>query len=164
MFLCLFLFLEVDSGECGGVNSPHHIHQNQPPTSVFAQSSKAFTFLKFWRPLCHKVNLPSCVARRPLCHGVNLSRLKLSGAISSWLVVFSAPDILGLRYLFGKTYKQPTVPPLKSLTSTHSTKFLHLLRGTIRYHSLSPSPLYLKMLLILHALMIPRAGFKRCSP
>ena len=23
-------------------------------------------------PLCHKVNLPSCVARRPLCHKVNL--------------------------------------------------------------------------------------------
>ena len=26
------------------------------------------------RPLCHKVNLPSCVARRPLCHKVNLPR------------------------------------------------------------------------------------------
>ena len=25
-----------------------------------------------WRPLCPKVNLPSCVARRPLCHKVNL--------------------------------------------------------------------------------------------
>ena len=24
------------------------------------------------RPLCHKVNLPSCVTRRPLCHKVNL--------------------------------------------------------------------------------------------
>ena len=24
------------------------------------------------QPLCHNVNLPSCVARRPLCHKVNL--------------------------------------------------------------------------------------------
>ena len=26
------------------------------------------------RPLCHRVNLPSSVARRPLCHKVNLPR------------------------------------------------------------------------------------------
>ena len=31
-------------------------------------------------------------------------------------------------------YKQPTVAPLKSLKSTHSTKLPHLLRRTIRYH------------------------------
>ena len=31
-------------------------------------------FQKFRRPLCHKVNLPSCVARRPLRHKVNLPR------------------------------------------------------------------------------------------
>ena len=30
------------------------------------------------RPLCHKVNLPSCVARRPLCHKVNLPRCEVS--------------------------------------------------------------------------------------
>ena len=29
-------------------------------------------------------------------------------------------NILGLCYLFGKTYKQPTVAPLKSLKSTRS--------------------------------------------
>ena len=40
--------------------------------SVFAEFSKTFIFQKFRRPLCHKVNLPSCVARRPLCHRVNL--------------------------------------------------------------------------------------------
>ena len=40
--------------------------------SVFAESFKTFIFQKFWRPLCHKVNLPSCVARRPLCHKVKL--------------------------------------------------------------------------------------------
>ena len=27
-----------------------------------------------WRPLCHKVNSRSCVARQPLCHKVNLPR------------------------------------------------------------------------------------------
>ena len=27
-----------------------------------------------YMPLCHKVNLPSSVARRPLCHKVNLPR------------------------------------------------------------------------------------------
>ena len=40
--------------------------------------------------------------------------------------------ILGLCYLFGKTHKQSTVAPLKSLKLTHSTKLLHLLRRTIR--------------------------------
>ena len=30
------------------------------------------------RPLCHKVNLPSCVARQPLCHKVNLPRCEVS--------------------------------------------------------------------------------------
>ena len=28
------------------------------------------------RPLCNKVNLPSCLARQPLCHKVNLPRCK----------------------------------------------------------------------------------------
>ena len=42
--------------------------------------------------------------------------------------------------LFGKTYKQPTVAPLKLLKSTHLTKLLHLLRRTIRYHQ--PSRLF----------------------
>ena len=36
--------------------------------SVFAESFKTFIFEKIRRPLCHEVNLPSCVARRPLCH------------------------------------------------------------------------------------------------
>ena len=41
-------------------------------------------------------------------------------------------NILGLCYLFGKTFKQPTKAPVKSLKSTHSTKLLHLLRWTIQ--------------------------------
>ena len=44
--------------------------------SVFAKSFKAFIFQKFRQPLCHKVNLPSCVhvAWRSLCHKVNIPR------------------------------------------------------------------------------------------
>ena len=48
--------------------------------SVFAESFKTFIFQKFRRPLCHKVNLPSCVARRPLCHKVNLPAVLGSSA------------------------------------------------------------------------------------
>ena len=106
--------------------------------SVFAEPFKTFIFQKFWRPLCHKVNLPSCVARRPLCHKVNLPRCK------AWRRHFimtrdifgtEQTNILGLCYFFGKTYKQSTVAPLKSLKSTHLTKLLqHLLRRTIPYH------------------------------
>ena len=87
--------------------------------SVFAESFKTFIFQKFRRPLCHKVNLPSCVARR--------RRFIMTCDIFGT----GQTNILGLCYLFGKTYKQPTVAPLKSLKSTHSTKLLHLLRRTI---------------------------------
>ena len=45
--------------------------------------------------------------------------------------------ILGLCYLFGKTYKQPTEAPLKSLKSTNSTKLQHLLRRAIPAISLA---------------------------
>ena len=62
--------------------------------SVFAKYFKAFIFQKFRQPLCHKVNLPSCVAWQLLCHKVNIRDVKLGGAIaiSSWLVILSAPD------------------------------------------------------------------------
>ena len=90
--------------------------------SVFAESFKTFIFQKFRRPLCHKVNLPRCEARR--------RRFIMTCDIFGT----GQTNILGLCYLFGKTYKQPTVAPLKSLKSTHSTKLLHLLRRTIRYH------------------------------
>ena len=106
--------------------------------SVFAESFKTFIFQKFRRPLCHKVNLPSCVARRPLCHKVNLPRCEARRRhfiMTCDIFGTGQTNILGLCYLFGKTYKQPTVAPLKSLKSTHSTKLLqHLLRRTIRYH------------------------------
>ena len=105
--------------------------------SVFAESFKTFIFQKFRRPLCHEVNLPSCVARRPLCHKVNLPRCEARRRrfiMTCDIFGTGQTNILGLCYLFGKTYKQPTVAPLKSLKSTHSTKLLHLLRRTIRYH------------------------------
>ena len=90
--------------------------------SVFAESFKTFIFQTFRRPLCHKVNLPRCEARR--------RRFIMTCDIFGT----GQTNILGLCYLFRKTYKQPTVAPLKSLKSTHSTKLLHLLRRTIRYH------------------------------
>ena len=89
--------------------------------SVFAESFKTFIFQMFRRPLCHKVNLPRCEARR------RIMTCDIFGT--------GQTNILGLRYLFVKTYEQPTVAPLKSLKSTHSTKLLqHLLRRTMRYH------------------------------
>ena len=90
--------------------------------SVFAEFSKTFIFQKFRRPLCHKVNLPRCEARRR--HFIMTCDIFGTGQT----------NILGLCYLFGKTYKQPTVAPLKSLKATHSTKLLHLLRWAIQYH------------------------------
>ena len=98
-------------------------------------------------PLCHKVNLlscvarqplsgqrvnlPSCVARRPLCHKVNLPR---SEARRRHLIVTC--DIFGARqtntltlfYLFVKTYKPAhRSATLESLKSTRSTKLLEKL-------------------------------------
>ena len=106
--------------------------------SVFAESFKTFILQKFRRLLCHNVNLQSCVARRPLCHKVNLPRCEARRRrfiMTCDIFGTGQTNILGLCYLFGKTYKQPTVAPLKSLKSTHSTKLLqHLLRRTIRYH------------------------------
>ena len=78
--------------------------------------------------LCHKVNLPSCVARRPLCHKVNLLRCEARRrrfVMTCDTFGTGQTNILGLCYLFA---------PLKSLKSSHSTKLLHLLRRTIRYH------------------------------
>ena len=103
----------------------------------FAESSNGAIFQKFQRPLSLRVNLPSCVARRPLCHKVNLPRCEARRRrfiMTCDIFGTGQTNILGLCYLFGKTYKQPTVAPLKSLKSTHSTKLLHLLRRTIRYH------------------------------
>ena len=119
--------------------------------SVFAESFKTFIFQKFRRPLCYKINLPSCVARRPLClkvnlqsyaarrplcHNVNLPRCEARRRrfiMTCDIFGTRQTNILGLYCLFGKTCKQLTVAPFKSLKSTHSTKLLHLLRRPIRY-------------------------------
>ena len=74
--------------------------------SVFAESFKTFIFQKFWRPLCHKVNLLSCVARRPLCHKVNLPRSEARRRrfiMTCNIFGTGQTNILGLCYLFGKT-------------------------------------------------------------
>ena len=82
-------------------------------------------------PLCHKVNLLSCVARRPLCHKVNLPR---SEARRRHLIetcdIFGArqTNTLTLFYLFVKTYKPAhSSATLESLKSTRSTKLLEKL-------------------------------------
>ena len=107
---------------------------------MLAESFKMFIFQKFRRPLCHKVNLvQTCVARRPLCHKVNLVQTCVARRLLYNKVnlprcearrchfimtcdIFSMgkTTILGPCYSFGKTYKQPTVAPLKSLKSTYT--------------------------------------------
>ena len=88
----------------------------------FAVPQSKSTELCSRRPLSHKVNLPKSEARRrPF-----IMTCDIFGT--------GQTNILSLCNLFGKTYKQPTVAYFKSLKSTHSTKQLHLLRRTIRYH------------------------------
>ena len=83
------------------------------------------------RPLCHKVNLPSCVARQPLCHKVNLPRCEVRRRH-----LIMTCDIFGTRqtntltlcYLLGKTSKPAhSSATLESLKSTPSTKLLEKL-------------------------------------
>ena len=59
--------------------------------SLFAESSKAFIFQKFRRPLCHKVNLPRYETRRS--HFI----------ITCDIFATGQTNILGLCYIFGKT-------------------------------------------------------------
>ena len=73
------------------------------------------------QPLCHKVNLQSCVAQQPLCHKVNLPRCEARRRrFIMTCDIFSTgqTNILDLCYLFGKTYKQPTVVPHSTLDQT----------------------------------------------
>ena len=92
------------------------------------------------RPLCHKVNLTSCVARRPLCHKVNRPRcvarhhkVNLPRCEARRRHLIMTCDIFGtgktntltLCYLLGKTYKLAhSSATLESLKSTRSTKLL----------------------------------------
>ena len=96
---------------------------------MFAESSKAFIVQKFRRllvrqskstELCSSAavvpqkKLPRCEARRH--HFIMTCDISCTGRTS----------ILDLCYLFGKTHKQPTGAPLKSLKSTHSKKIIAL--------------------------------------
>ena len=78
------------------------------------------------RPLCHKITVPSCVARQPLCHKVNLPGCEVRRRH-----LIMTCDIFGTRqtntltlcYLLGKTYKPAhSSATLESLKSTRSTK------------------------------------------
>ena len=58
-----------------------------------------------WRPLCHKVNLPSYVAQRPLCHKVNLLRCEARRRhLITTCDIFGTgqTNTLTLSYLLGK--------------------------------------------------------------
>ena len=89
---------------------------------VFSPVNKAYNF-NIWRlqscvarrPLCHKVNLPRCEARRHLF----IKRTFQVYVIHSEKLYINSPQTLKL---------------------THSTKLLHLLRRTIRYNQ--PSRLF----------------------
>ena len=70
-------------------------------------------------------------------------------------------DIVGPCYLFGKTYKQPTVAPLKSLKSTNPTKLLHLWRRTITKQSRTPFLFVSHNDLIIHLCEYLRCNDKR---
>ena len=83
------------------------------------------------RPLCHKVNLQSCVARQPLCHKVNLRRCEARRRhLTMTCDIFGTgqTNTLTLCYLLGKTYKPAhSSATLESLKSTRSTKLLEKL-------------------------------------
>ena len=96
------------------------------------------------RPLRHKVNLPSCVARQRLCHKVNL--LRCEARRRHLIMTCDISDIFGtgqtntltICYLLGKTYKPAhSSATLESLKSTHSTKLLEkLLTRAAHTHSI----------------------------
>ena len=76
-----------------------------------------------WWPLCHKVNLQTCVAQRSLGYKGSLPRCEARWCrfiMTCDIFGTGKTNILGLCYSFGKTYKQPTVAPLKSLKSTYT--------------------------------------------
>ena len=79
------------------------------------------------RPLCHKVNLPSCVARQPLCHKVNLPRCEARRRhliMTCDIFGTGQTNTLTLCYLLGKTYKSAhSSATLESLKSTRSTNY-----------------------------------------
>ena len=83
------------------------------------------------RPLCLKVNLLSCVAWQPLCHKVNQPRCEVRRRhliMSCDIFGTGLTTILTLCYLFGNTYKPAhSSATLESLKSTHSTT--HFTKG-----------------------------------
>ena len=125
--------------------------------SVFAESFNTFIFQEFSTaivPQTKSTKLCSSAAVVPQSKSTELcnSAAVVPQSKSTGMWSSAAPFQHDLWYfwhrtnehfrsmLFRKTYKQPTVTPLKSLKSTHLTKLLHLLRWTIRYHQ--PSRLF----------------------
>ena len=78
---------------------------------------------------------PGCLARRPLCHEVNLPGCEARRRhITCDIFDTGQANILALNIYSEKVMNQPTVAPLKSLKSTHSTKLLEkLLKLTLTH-------------------------------
>ena len=120
-----------------------HIFQAHGPSCLWKMSATPGACIKpglvRW-PLCHKVNLPSCVARRPLCHKVKLPRCEARRrhVIMTCDIFDTGQTItLTLCYLLWKTYKSAhSSATLESLKSTRSTKLLEnlLTRAAHTFH------------------------------
>ena len=89
------------------------MHQNE--TGLFSSAAVSY-----------KVNLLSCVARRPLCHKINLPRCEARRChfiMSCDIFGTGQTNIFALYYSFGKTCKPAySGATLESLKSTHWTK------------------------------------------
>ena len=71
---------------------------------------KPSSFKSFGGCWCHKINLPSCVARRPLCHKIKLPRCEAwrhHFIMTCDIFCTGQTSILGLCYLFGKLINNP---------------------------------------------------------
>ena len=93
-----------------------------------------------WRPLCiTKKNLPSCVAWRPLCHKVNLPRCEARRRhliMTCDIFGTGQTNTLTLCYLLGKPYKPAnSSATLELLKSTRSTTLLQKLSMSREPHT-----------------------------
>ena len=91
-------------------------------------------------PLCHKVNLPSCVAWQPLCHKVNLPRCEAQRRhliMTCDIFGTEQTNTLTLCYFLGNTSKPAhSSATLELLKSTCSTKLLEKLLTYMHTHSI----------------------------
>ena len=106
------------------------MHQTGFSSAAVMPQSK-FTELCCSAAVLSQSKFTSCVARQPLCHKVNLSRCEARRRhLTMTCDIFSTgqTNTLTLCYLLGKTYKSVhSSATLESLKSTRSTKLLEKL-------------------------------------